>query len=246
MSNEVVLFDLPSRGKPACWSLNPWKARLVLNYKDIPYRTHWIEYPDLRPTFQSYGIPPNPNEVNPNAQYSSPAALLPDGRYIMDSLLIAQEIEKLQPEPSLGLDTDFPKRTQAIVATIQKPLGPIMMPRVPELLLNPRSQKYFYETRAKRWGMPLQDLAKSEQAGEVAWQGAEEGFSQLRELLKENGEGPFIMGNEPTFADFILAGFWRFVERLSVKGDLSERIMGFDARFGEHRRACQPWLERDD
>ena len=25
MSNEIVLFDLPSRGK-VCWSLNPWKS----------------------------------------------------------------------------------------------------------------------------------------------------------------------------------------------------------------------------
>lgn len=221
-------------------------ARLVLNYKSIPYRTEWIEYPDLRPTFQSLNIPPNDPTLNPNASYSSPAVLLPDSRYIMDSLLIAQEIEKLQPEPSLGLDTDFPNRTQAIVASIQKPLGPIMMPRVPEMLLNPRSAEYFYETRAKRWAMPLQELAKSERAGEVAWRGAEEGMGQLRELLRENGEGPFIMGNEPTFADFILAGFWRFVERLSVDGDLLERFMGFDERFGEHLKACRPWLERDD
>lgn len=264
MSSEVVFYDLPSKGRPACWSLNPWKgtpstltnikshadinviARLVLNYKSIPYRTEWVEYPDLRPTFQSFNIPPNDPTLNPNAEYSSPAILLPDGRYIMDSLLMAQEIEKLQPEPSLGLDTDFPKRTQAIVAAIQKPMGPIMMPRVPELLLNPRSAEYFYETRAKRWGMPLPELAKSERAGEVAWRGAEEGMVQLRELLKENSEGPFIMGNEPTFADFILAGFWRFVEKLSVEGDLESRFMGFDERFREHRRACQPWLDRDD
>ncbi|KAK4503951.1 hypothetical protein PRZ48_004866 [Zasmidium cellare] len=246
MSNEVVLFDLPSRGKPACWSLNPWKARLVLNYKSIPYRTQWVEYPDLKPTFQSFGIPPNPTDINPNATYSSPTALLPDGRYIMDSLLIAQELEKLQPEPSLGLDTDYPARTQAIVATIQKPLAPVCIPRVPELLLNPRSQEYFYATREKRFGMPLQELAKSEKAGEVAWQGAEEGFAQLRALLKENAEGPFVMGKEPTFADFILAGFWRFVERLSKEGDLEKRVLGLDPAFGEHRRAVQPWLERED
>ena len=76
MSAEIILFDLPSRAGKA-WSLNPWKsklllpfksgdpamtmtdptltpflARLALNYKGLPYRTEWIEYPDLRPTFQ--------------------------------------------------------------------------------------------------------------------------------------------------------------------------------------------------
>lgn len=221
-------------------------ARLVLNYKGLPYKTEWVEYPDLRPKFQSLGIPPNHPEVNSAAEYSSPAVHLPDGRYIMDSWAIATEIEKLQPEPSLGLDTDFPKRTAAILGTIQKPLGPIWMPRVPEMLLNPVSAEYFYETRNSRWGMPLQELAKSARAGEVAWQGAEEGMVQLKGLLGENPEGPYIMGNEPTFADFILAGFWRFMERLSKGGDLSERFMKFDKSFKEHREACQQWLERED
>lgn len=73
MADQVIFYDLASRqGKG--WSLNPWKgksrmlfnfcstcwefsaddipARLVLNYKNIPYETEWLEYPDLRPTFE--------------------------------------------------------------------------------------------------------------------------------------------------------------------------------------------------
>ncbi|KAK5457229.1 hypothetical protein LTS15_005010 [Exophiala xenobiotica] len=51
MSDEVILYDLPSKqGKS--WSLNPWKTRLVLNYKSIPYKTEWTEYPDLKPKFE--------------------------------------------------------------------------------------------------------------------------------------------------------------------------------------------------
>jgi hypothetical protein len=64
-SQEVVLYDLPSQ-QGVAWSLNPWKsapinpnpqynntntqkARMVLNYKKIPYTTEWVEYPDLEP-----------------------------------------------------------------------------------------------------------------------------------------------------------------------------------------------------
>jgi hypothetical protein len=69
-SDQIILYDLPS--KPPCqsWSLNPWKstrqnhhpfyaytdttlARLLLNYKGIPYKTEWIEYPDVEPKFKS-------------------------------------------------------------------------------------------------------------------------------------------------------------------------------------------------
>lgn len=67
MTSQVILYDLPSQ-QGTSWSLNPWKskqyntlpsvvlmttARMILNYKDIDYKTEWIEYPDLAPTFKS-------------------------------------------------------------------------------------------------------------------------------------------------------------------------------------------------
>ena len=52
MADEVILYDIPS--KPRChgWSLNPWKTRMALNYKKVPYKTEWIEFPDLAPKFK--------------------------------------------------------------------------------------------------------------------------------------------------------------------------------------------------
>lgn len=69
MTSKVILYDLPSKGRCACWSLNPWKsiavfasmqesilmllvARLALNFKGVPYETKWLEYPDVAPTFK--------------------------------------------------------------------------------------------------------------------------------------------------------------------------------------------------
>lgn len=48
MSEELLLFDIPSKEGRA-WSPNVWKVRAVLNYKKIPYRTEWIEFPDIEP-----------------------------------------------------------------------------------------------------------------------------------------------------------------------------------------------------
>ncbi|CAK3950952.1 related to glutathione S-transferase [Lecanosticta acicola] len=247
MSNEIILYDLPSKGRSACWSLNPWKARLALNYKGVPYKTEWVEYPDLAPKFKALGIPPNSPETNPNAEYSSPAIKLPDGRYIMDSLAAARELEQLQPSPSLHIHgNDYANRTQEAVGQIMKGLAPIAMPRIPERLLNPSSAEYFHTTREKRFGMPLSELAQSDKAGERAWSTAEPGFGAVKALLVENGNGPYIQGGEPSFADFVLAGFWRFMERLDTGGDLYGRIMEIDPVFARHREACQPWLDRDD
>lgn len=163
----------------------------------------------------------------------------------MDSLSIAQKIEELQPQPTLHLDSDYIARTQQAVLKVLAELAPIAMPRIPGTLLNPPSAEYFEETRARRFGMPLAELARSEKARN-AWQNAQPVLQEIAKLLRENDKGPYVLGDEPSFADFILAGFWRFMELLDQNGDLYGRIVQVDSSFSEHYEACKKWMERDN
>ena len=139
------------------------------------------------------------------------------------------------------------ERVQDAVLSVGKALAPIAIPRVPEMLLNPESEEYFRRTRRGRFdGIELVDLARSERAGEAAWEGAEGGWKDLVAILGENGGGPFVFGEEASYADFVLAGLWAFFKKLDKDGDLFGRVMGVDEAFGKHWEACQPWLERDD
>jgi hypothetical protein len=52
MSSQTILYDLPSKQGTA-WSLNPWKTRLILNFKGIDYKTEWVEFPDVEPKMKS-------------------------------------------------------------------------------------------------------------------------------------------------------------------------------------------------
>ncbi|KAK0314648.1 hypothetical protein LTR01_001472 [Friedmanniomyces endolithicus] len=246
MPEDTILYDLPSKGRCSCWSLNPWKARLALNYKAIPYRTEWVEYPDLKPTLSALGIPPNPPGTNNGAVYSSPAVRFSDGTYVMDSDNIVHALDRMQPEPSLHLDNGYTDRVQAAVLEAHVALVPINLPRVPVKLLRPASREYFETTREKRFGMPLEELAKSEKAGESAWKAAEPGMEKLRAILHEHEEGPYVMGKTVSFADFHIAGFWRFVQVLDEDGDVFDRGMRFDESFPKHFDACKEWLRRDD
>lgn len=164
----------------------------------------------------------------------------------MDSLAIAHGLEESHPSPSLHLDSPVNERAQTAILDFQKALAAVIMPRVPEMLLNPPSEEYFRRTRAKRFGMELADLAKSEQAGETAWKNAEPALEKIKALLCEDESGPYVLGKEASFADFILAGAWRFYERMDKDGDLLGRIMKFDESFPRHHEACKKWLERDD
>jgi hypothetical protein len=75
------------------------------------------------------------------------------------------------------------------------PLRPVIMPRIPRTILNPRSAEYFRKTRAKRFGMPLDEFEKSEEGGEKAWENVKPALEDVGTLLKQT-EGPFFMGKE--------------------------------------------------
>jgi glutathione S-transferase len=202
----------------------------------------------MAPYFSFLGIPPatGPNVTSPTG-YSSPTIRLPSGGFVVDSRNIADALEQLQPEPSLRLHSSYVERVQDAVLSVGKALAPIAIPRVPEMLLNPESEEYFRRTRRGRFdGIELVDLARSERAGEAAWEGAEGGWKDLVAILGENGGGPFVLGEEASYADFVLAGLWAFFKKLDKDGDLFGRVMGVDEAFGKHWEACQPWLERDD
>jgi len=181
-SSKLVLFDLPSKGRCACWSLNPWKsvfhypsfslnaaltlkARLALNFKGIEYETEWVEYPDVEPKLKSLYFPPLPRLFSTNFHsvaandasrnpipYSIPTVQFPSGEYIMDSKAIAERLEKDYPSSPMHLDSHILRDVERLVSKQQETLRGVWMPDVPANLLNPVSAEYFDTTRSKRFG----------------------------------------------------------------------------------------------
>ena len=239
LSISLVVNSLPSKPPCQAWSLNPWRTRLVLNYKNIPYKTTWVEYPDIAPTFKSFGIPPN-LEDGAYADYTIPAVKLPDGRYIMDSAKIAEELEKLYPDPPLYLDSPILKQLLEYSPKAIGPLRPEMMPKVCYNLLNPRSVEYFERTRAERFGMPLTEYAKL--GGDQVFQDATPGLKQMGDVLRANG-GPFCMGKTPSYADLALLGVLEFCKRMG--GGVFERVVKIEPAMATLYEAGSPWLERN-
>ena len=48
---KIVLYDLACT-KNVCFSPVVWRIRLMLNYKQIPYRTIFLEFPDIEPVLK--------------------------------------------------------------------------------------------------------------------------------------------------------------------------------------------------
>ncbi|KAI0473926.1 putative glutathione S-transferase [Xylariaceae sp. FL0804] len=236
--DEIVFFDLGSKSPGGCWSLNTWKTRFVLNFKELNYKTEWLEYPDIKPRLEDH-FPRDKESL------TCPTVLMPDGSYVMDSYLIAELIEEKHPEPSLHLDSPVIQKIKDQMPAIMKALGPIYVPQVVKRLLTEYNHPYWYRTREEWVGMPLEQFER-EQGGEQAFIKAEEPLRAVTSVLRDNGDGPFFMGKTVSFADFIWAGFLIFFRRIG--DDVFERLLEATGDQEAHLKlleAVRPWSERD-
>ncbi|KAI1374197.1 putative glutathione S-transferase [Hypoxylon crocopeplum] len=236
---EIVFFDLPSRPPKKAWSYNPWKTRFVLNFKGIPYKTEFIEYPEIKPRFQDH-FPKDTEE------FTVPTIILPDGTWVMDSWKIAEVLEEKYPEPSILLDSPYLKKLRGVLSQVMEPLTAIKVCNVYNNILSEASQPYFRRTREEDIGKTFEKLAE-EQSDEAAWKASEPYFHQVTAFLQENPEGPFFEGKTPGFADFVWAGnlifFIRmggnvFADALKASGDADTHLKLLEG--------LKPWSERDD
>ncbi|PWY80630.1 putative glutathione S-transferase [Aspergillus heteromorphus CBS 117.55] len=206
-SKQIVLFDLPTKEPCITWSPNPWKTRLLLNFKGIDYRTQWVEYPDVKPVLEKHVLP-----NSAGFPYSIPAIHLPDGTYMMDSRQIANSIEERYPEPPLHLNSEYLPKVESVWLRLMDSIRPLFIPQVPKRLLNERSLDYWYTTREEMFGMSLDQLEK-EQGGDKAWDKAEPKIREATALLKEN-QGPFFMGEVISYADLVWTSILLFQKRM--------------------------------
>jgi len=237
--SKIILYDLPSKGRRACWSLNPWKTRLALNYKNIPYETQWVEYPDIKPTLSPH-LPANEPDSSP---YTIPAVQYTDGSYSMDSIIIAHRLEKEHPSPSLLLESPLIPKVEVLLTDVRSRLLGHWLARVPTNLLNEPSRDYFFRTREEKYGKPLSQVQK-EQGTNEAWEKAIPGIKGLGDLLRET-DGPFFMGETVSYADFIIVSFLQFFRVIDEKL-LFDHVVEIEPALRKLYDASRQWLERDD
>lgn len=227
----ITLFDIPSKFPENAWSPNTFKARYIifsfiitscqfdnkvhriaLNYKGIPYKTQWIEYPDIEETLKKLGGTPTSTKDDGRDHYTLPAIHDSTTRKtITDSMDIAVYLEEKYPDtPSL-----FPKGTRAatellnyhFMTTVSAKLLPLLLPPTC-LSLNPPSAEYFRRTREQSYGKTLEEFAPPGPARDEAWAKVKEGLELLASIYAKNGEGkPYFFGEAFSYADAIVAGF---------------------------------------
>lgn len=255
----IVLYDVPSN-IPQSWAPNVWRIRsvhlyfplflnlfitifrLILNYKRLPYRTCWVEFPDIEKTLRTINAPPT--SIRPDGQpvYTLPAIL--DPIHISSSTYPDPSGSRSQPHPVVLTHTNtiaeylectyparpvVPEGTRALQALFVhyvteifiQPLLPIMVP-LSHQRLPPHVQNHF------RVGVDADDREVGDGAAgeqhawrrEEKWAAVQAQFASLAGILEKNagdgdGDGVVVMGHELTYADFAICSVLIWIEKIA-------------------------------
>jgi len=221
----IILYDLPSTIPGNAWAPNPWKARAVLNYKRIPYRTEWVEFPDVEGLSKKLGFKATSERKDGSPFYTLPAIHDPStGVYISESLAIAEYLEKTYPDtPSV-----FPDNTIGI----QKTFEPILMQNISPvfrfiipvvfLKINPASKEYFRRTREISFGKKLEDITPTGNDRTEAWGNLKNGMDKIHSyLISTDNKGPYMLGDKISWSDLVLFS-WLYWMKLTWGEDSEE------------------------
>lgn len=105
MSSEesIIFYDIASSLPLRTFAPNPWKTRFALNFKCLPYRTQWVDMPDIASLREELGVPANRTHPDSTPYHTLPVVQdATTGKLLGDSFEIALYLESAYPEgPSL-------------------------------------------------------------------------------------------------------------------------------------------------
>lgn len=251
-------------------SPNPWKSRYALNFKKIPYKTNWILLPDISTVRTSFNVPASRTFADGSPYHTLPMLSDPaTGKVIGDSFEIAMYLQR--QHPSSGGDL-FPEQDLSFTygegpvlfapiaeSKVEKSIEayvkfntsvdaaftahvPLMVHGLP---FDPATAEQSKAEFSRRAGIPWEDLSvKGEQRGEML-KSYEQALSGLAELYRRDITGPFLLGNRPSYADFIVGGWLRMSQVTLPKEEWEALTSWHDGIFGQLHQALEAYAQMD-
>ncbi|KAH7907797.1 hypothetical protein BJ138DRAFT_1159180 [Hygrophoropsis aurantiaca] len=231
----LILYDIPSKLPGNNWTPNPAKPRFVLSYKGLPFETVWVEYPDIAGVLKEIGADPSKN-ADGSETYTVPVVKDPNtGAIVTDSFEIAEYLEKTYPAKPI-----FPHNSNALIRIFDPTFiatsasaARLAMRRSSEIL-NPPSAAYFITTRSKSFGVTNWEEEMSPD-GEKC----DENLANLRKGYEtvngwyEKSQGKWIVGDNFSYADIIVACRILWLKRVLREGEWKEVNSWNDGKWGQ-------------
>ncbi|KAI0712270.1 hypothetical protein C8Q76DRAFT_797141 [Earliella scabrosa] len=259
MPEPIIFYDIPGHAKDKAWSPNTWKTRFCLNMKGIPYKTVWVEYPDIATLCKKIGATPTGTRRAGEFLYTLPVIYDPNTKSVVsDSGAIARYLDRTYPDAPTLIPAEADALTAALGAALwtvfnpDEDLGAIIVPAA-FAQLRERSRPYFRETREKWAGGKLEELAPAgSEKRAKCWETIRKGMNKIATawLEADGKEKLFFMGDRVgiTYADITIAGFlmW-FKETLGEDSEEWKAMMTWDdGRWAKFMRAFKKYEVVDE
>ncbi|KAK4221062.1 hypothetical protein QBC38DRAFT_149435 [Podospora fimiseda] len=246
---------------------NPWKGRYALNFKSIPYKTQWIQMPDIAKTRQSLNLPAGRKFADGTDFYTLP--ILKDnvtGAVIGDSLDIANYLQVTFPDSGAGdlfpaQDLNFvcPGAVEILVPLSKREDDSVH----PDYALFNTNVDWAFTlhcqltTKGMKWDPEVREQVEKEFARRAGLEKFEdmyiEGKEERRKLLdslektlealaemyKRDESGPFLLGERASFADIIVGGWLRMYSKTLEEGEWEQIAGWYGGVFGKLHGALQ-------
>lgn len=234
LSDNLVLYDIHTR--TAC-APNPWKSRMALNFKGIPYSTTWIPLPDIPKVRRALHIPPCHQNADGTGYYTLPILIDPNtDSKIGDTFEIAVYLQKTYRASGVGdlfppqkLDFVF-DRWSALLgsfskskdveygnysdfnAQVEAAFTAYFALTMENLPLHPDTAEVTKAEYVTRAGLTTWDDFKMKREQREKMSKSLHGMlGELGKLFSRDMSGPFLLGNQASYADFIVGGWLRLL-----------------------------------
>ncbi|KAL7944079.1 hypothetical protein V8C42DRAFT_96078 [Trichoderma barbatum] len=270
-SGAIVFYDIGHRPPvtETCCSPNPWKGRLALNFKAIPYSTSWVGMPDIAKVRRSLGESACRKFADGTDFYTLPMIRdAANSAIISDSFDIAIYLQRTYPDSgagdlfpaqtlhftytpgfalavplSEGADDAFPEyyRFNTNVDAVFTTHVPLMTNGIP---LDPATAEETKAEFVRRAGVSSwDDFNLTSEAREKMMESFQAALGDLAKLFLENTDGPFLLGQKASYADLIVGAWLRMAKVCLPKSEWEQLRCWHDGVFGQLHDALETYAE---
>ncbi|KAK4656337.1 hypothetical protein QC762_310450 [Podospora pseudocomata] len=259
-----IAFAVPREKNTA--APNPWKARYALNFKGVPYKTEWVQMLDITKVRKGLGASACRKFADGADYYTLP--VLKDsttGAIVGDSFDIALYLQETFPDSGSG--DLFPE--QPDLNYVCPGAEEVLIPLSKREDVQHKDYSKFNTNvdwaftlhtalmaSGMKWDKEFEQGIKDEfvrRLGAKSWEdmgvygekrvhmleSLKQTLTGLAELYKRNENGPFLLGDRASHADFIVGGWLRFMERTLPADEWKQAEGWHDGVFGKLHAALQ-------
>jgi len=269
--STIVFYDIAMRPptEKTCCSPNPWKTRLALNFKGLPYSTSWVPLPDVAKVRRGLKVPACRKFADGTDFFTLPIIEDPaTNSFVGDSFDIAVYLQKTYPNSGAG-DLFPPQTLNYVLPNDFAMLIPLSDCRGGEY---PEYSKFNVNVDATftayvqltTHGFPFDpataETSKAEfvrRAGVTCWDDfalvgekrdkLKDSFRNtlggLAELFLRDTSGPFLLGTRASYADMIVGAWLRMMRVTLPESEWEELASWHKGVFGRLHDALEVYAE---